>query len=95
MLSLAQAIESGKKFTRQSILDSGDLSYFDPEQFLAGIEVEDITASDYILLPDELTTEVLASIWNRNKASSTPTANESKFFSKMISELKSNGFIKE
>jgi len=95
MLTLAQAIESGKKFTRQSLINDGDLAYFDAEEFLAGISVSDVTATDYVLLPDELTVEVLSSIWNRNKALSTPLASESKFFFKLVAELKSSGFIKE
>lgn len=95
MLTLTQAIESGKKFTRRSLLDGGDLSYFDAEDFVSSIELGDITATDYVLLPDELTVELLASIWNRNKSITTPSASDSKFFSKLVSELKSSGFIKE
>jgi hypothetical protein len=62
--------------------------------FVSNIGLSDITATDYVLAADELTWELLAGIWNRNKAESTPSASESKFFSKMVSELRSAGVLK-
>lgn len=94
MMTLSQAIESGKKFTRQSFLEAGENEYYDAEVFVSNVSLGDITATDYVLAADELTWDVLADIWNRNKLSSTPSASESKFFGKIVSELTSLGIMK-
>lgn len=94
MMTLTQAIESGKEFTRQLYLDAGDYDYYSAEAFISSISVEDVTANDYVLMSDELTLETLSDIWNRNKSETTPSAESSKFFSKMVTELKAKGLMK-
>lgn len=94
MMSLTQAIESGKQFTRQLFIDAGDFDYYDAQAFISNVSLDDVTATDYVVMADELTWETLADIWNRNKSETTPSAESSKFFSKMVTELKAKGLMK-
>ena len=93
-MNFLEAVNSGKQFTRQSSLDAGEMDYYTSEQFINVLSVEDVNATDYVLLPDVLTEEVLASVWNRNKADTTKSASESKFFKKIVTEMVSKGFVK-
>lgn len=95
MMTLTQAIESGKEFTRQSLINGGDSSFFDAETFVASLNVADITATDYVLKPEGLTVGLLGEIWNRSRSSGMPTYGDSKVFAKIVAELRGVGLIKE
>lgn len=93
-MNLQEAVQSGKQFTRETLLSEGDVAYYEASDWVEAMEVADVLATDYTLMPDELTLDVLAAIWDRNKLDSTPSATESKFFAKLLSELQDKGFVK-
>jgi hypothetical protein len=93
-MNLLEAVNSGKKFTRQSFINDGEVEYFSSDDFVSSMEVEDVTAEDYVLLPEVLDESLMADVWNRLKSSSTPDASQSKFFRKLVTELQHKGFVK-
>lgn len=94
-MTLQEAIQSGKLFTRQSFLDTEDNHFYEAEEFLEEITLTDITATDYILKPDKLSTDVLANIWNTSKSSTMPEAVNSTVFKRIKEQLLTRGLMEE
>ena len=95
-MTLQEAINTGKRFARSIDADTGD--YVTAAEYLeSGISLEDFNAADYEVEPDvtevTLSRELLASVWNNAKGSSTSiaTADRSEFFSRFLVQLQNKG----
>jgi hypothetical protein len=93
-MTIQEAIQSGKKFTRQSILNGNDAGgdfYETAEQFLEQATTEDILATDYILQPDNvsLNPDDFRAIWNsvRSSFTSVKSAEDSPLFQALSSRM--------
>lgn len=93
-MTLQEAIQSGKKFSRDADLDV--YGYRTAEDFLADVHVDDILATDYVLEPDpstELTEAEFRSVWNevRSSFTSVKSAEESPLFRALSDRLFTRG----
>lgn len=104
MRTLQEAIQSGVKFNRQANLEEDQISdsdmYFDFDEYqeeYGSLSLEDITATDYILLTEirrvaapVLRDDLIAAAWDaaRTGTVSVKPASSSPFFPKFLAELK-------
>lgn len=92
-MTLQEAIQSGKRFTRSGIEYAG---YYTAEEMLANIGVDSVLATDYVLEPDpstELTEAEFRSVWNevRSSFTSVKSAEESPLFRALAERLFTRG----
>lgn len=95
MMTLKEAIASGKRFTRSGDSDLGE--YLSAEEFLeGGLSIEDYNATDYVVEPDSVTSVKMTTLidaWNTAKGNTNgiAQATASPFFSRFVSQLKTKG----